>query len=138
MPSPPAKMKIFSNTGQKLLKNGYSIFPEVRYFTQKLEFVLNILWVIAERTLSDINVIESQKLYFLGEIGINFQPKDKEILRNKPVNTINKEIPHLTRAYLELCSTYSLEWIMRQTKVTDQTAALIDHTLNKSTDKFSQ
>ena len=138
MPSPPAKIKFFPLLAKKFLKNGYSTFPVVQYFTQKLEFVLNILWVIAERTLSDINVIESKKLYFLGEIRISFEPKVKEIFRNKPVNTINKEIPHLTRTYLELCSTNSLEWIMRQTKVTDQTAALIDHTFNKSTGKFSQ
>ena len=67
------------------------------------------------------------------------QPKDKEIFRHKPANTINKEIPHLTRSYLEFSFTLSLEQIIaRSTRVTDQTATLIDHILTNSPDKVSQ
>ena len=67
------------------------------------------------------------------------QPKDKDIFRCKPANTINKEIPHLTRSYLEFCFTHSLEQIIaRPTRVNDQTATLIDHTLPDSPDKNSQ
>ena len=67
------------------------------------------------------------------------QPKDKEIFRHKPSNTINKEIPHLTRSYLEFCFTHSLEQIItRPTRVTDQTATIIDHILTNSPDKVSQ
>ena len=69
----------------------------------------------------------------LGDININLQPKDKKIFRHKPANTINIEIPHLTRSYLEFCFTYSFP-----TKVTDQTATLIYHILTNSPDKFSQ
>ena len=75
---------------------------------------------------------------------MNFQPKDKEIVRHKPANTINKEIPHLTRsnfASLEFCFLvlHSLEQIItRPTRITDQTATLIDHILTNSPDKVSQ
>ena len=64
-----------------------------------------------ERTLSD-TVFESQECYFLGDININFLLKDKDTFRHKPTNTIKKEIPHLTRSYLEFCFTYSLEQII--------------------------
>ena len=80
-----------------------------------------------ERAFRDNNAFESQGWYLLGNIDINLQPKDKEIFRLKPANTINKEIPHLTSSYLEFCFTHSLEQIIaRPTSVTDQTATLID------------
>ena len=67
------------------------------------------------------------------------QPKDKEIFRHKSANTINKEIPHLTRSYLEFCYTNSLEQLItRPTRVTDQSATLIDYILTNSPDKVSQ
>ena len=67
------------------------------------------------------------------------QPKDKEIFRHKPKHTINKEIAHLTGSYLEFCFTHSLEQIItRPTRITDQTATLIDHILTNSPDKVSQ
>ena len=92
-----------------------------------------------ERTFSDSNVFESQECYLLDDININLQPKDKEIFRHKPANSINKEIPDLTRSYLEFCFTHSLEQIItRPTRITDQTATLIDHILTNSLDKVSQ
>ena len=92
-----------------------------------------------ERTFSDTNVFESQECYFIGDININLQSKDKEIFKHKPANTNNKEIPHLTRSYLEFCFTHSLEQIItRSTRITDQTATLIDHILTNSPDKVSQ
>ena len=92
-----------------------------------------------ERTFSDSNVFESQECYLLGDININLQSKDKEIFRHKPANTINKEIPHLTRSYLEFCFTHSLEQIItRPTRVTDPAATFIDHKLTNSPDKVSQ
>ena len=70
---------------------------------------------------------------------MNLQPKDKEILSHKPANTINKEIPHLTRSYLGFYFTHSLEQIItRPIRITDQTATLIDHILTNSPDKVSQ
>ena len=67
------------------------------------------------------------------------QPKDKGIFRHKPANAINKEILHLTRSYLEFCFTHSLEQIItRPTRITDQTATLIDYILTNSPDKVSQ
>ena len=73
-----------------------------------------------ERTFSETNAFESQECYLLGDININLQPKDKEIFRHKPANTINKEITHLTRSYLEFCFTHSLEQIItRPARVTD-------------------
>ena len=84
-------------------------------------------------TFSNTNVFESQKCYFLGDININLLPKDKEIFRYKPTNTIKKKIPHLTRSYLEFCFTYSLEQIItRPTRVTDQTATPIDYILTRT------
>ena len=56
-------------------------------------------------------------------------------------NTINKEIPHLTRSYLFsfFFFTHSLEQIMtRPAKITDETATLIDHIPRNSPDKVSQ
>ena len=92
-----------------------------------------------ERTFSYTNVFESQECYLLGDININLQRKDKEIFRHKPANTINKEIPHLTRSYLGFCFTHSLEQIItRPTRITDQTATLIDHILTNSPNKVSQ
>ena len=44
-------------------------------------------------SFSDTNVFESQECYILGDINLNFQPKDKENFRHKPANTIDKEIP---------------------------------------------
>ena len=85
------------------------------------------------RTFSKTNVFESQKCYLLGDININLLPKDKEIFRYKSTNTINKEIPHLTRSYLEFCFTYSLEQIItRPTRVTDQTTTPIDYILTRT------
>ena len=76
---------------------------------------------------------------FFGDININLQPKDKDIFRHKPANTVNEEIPHLARSYLEFCFTHSLEQIIaRPTRVNDQTATLIDHILAKSPEKNSQ
>ena len=92
-----------------------------------------------EDTFSNTNVFESQECYLLGDININLQPKDKEIFRHRPANTINIEIPHLTRSYLEFCFTHSLEQIItKPTRITDQTATLIDHILTNSPDKVSQ
>ena len=34
-------------------------------------------------------------MLLLGGININLEPKDKELFRQKSVNTINKEIPYL-------------------------------------------
>ena len=92
-----------------------------------------------ERTFSGTNVLESQECYLLGDININLQPKDKGIFTHKPANTINKDVPHLTRSYLEFYFIHSLQQIItRPTRVTDQTAVLIDHILTDSPDKVSQ
>ena len=92
-----------------------------------------------ERTFSKINVFESQKCYLLGDININSHPTGKDIFIQKSANTVNKEILHLTRSYLEFCFTHSLEQIItRPTRITDQTATLIDHILTNSPDKVSQ
>ena len=92
-----------------------------------------------ERTFSDTNAIETQECYLLDDVNINLQSKDKEIFRNKSANTINKEIPHLSRRYLEFWFTHFLEQIItRTTRVTGQTATLIYHTLPNSPEKFSQ
>ena len=67
------------------------------------------------------------------------QSKEKEIFRQKSANAFNKGITHLTRSYLEFCFTHSLEQIItRPTRITDQTATLIDHILTNSPDKVSR
>ena len=92
-----------------------------------------------ERPFIDANVFKSQECYLLGDININLLPKDKEVFRQKSVNTINKEIPHLTGSYLKLCFTHSLEQkITRPTRATDQTVTLINHILTNSPDKVTQ
>ena len=90
-------------------------------------------------TRSHTNVIETQECYLLRDININLQPKDKEMFRSKSADTINKEIPHLFRTYLEFCFTNSLEQIItRPIRVTDQTETLVDYILTKLLDKVSQ
>lgn len=44
------------------------------------------------------------KCYLYGDININYQPKDKEMFRNKSTNSINKEIPDPTWKYLGFVS----------------------------------
>ena len=79
-----------------------------------------------EHTFSNTNVFESQECYLPGDININLQPKYKEIFRHISPNTTNKEIPHLTRSYLEFCFTHSLEQIIaKPTRVTDQLQPLL-------------
>ena len=74
-----------------------------------------------ECTFSDTNVFESQECYLLSDFNINLHAKDKGIFRHKSANTINKEIPYLTRSYLEICYTNSLkQTITRPTRVIDQ------------------
>ena len=41
-------LEVSSDTSRKLLRNRNETFPIVRYFTQKIELVSNILWVIVE------------------------------------------------------------------------------------------
>ena len=90
-------------------------------------------------TFSNTNVFESQECCLLGDININLQPNDKEIFRHNPADTINKEIPYLTRLYLEFCFTHSLEQIItRPTRITDQTATRIDHILTNSPKSVKQ
>ena len=95
-----------------------------------------------KRIFSDTNAIETQECYLLGDININLHPNDKKIFRNESTNTINKKIPHLTRRYLELCFSNSLKQIItrptRPTRVTNQTATLINHILTNSRHKVSQ
>ena len=54
----------FVSTRKNLLRNRYWTFPVVRYFTWKLEFVSNILWVNAEYTLKLIKTISSAQKTF--------------------------------------------------------------------------
>ena len=104
----------------KPVRFGFFYRPPDKYY------VVNCL----ERTFSDTNVFESQECYLLGHSNLNLQPKDKEIFRQKPANTVNKEIPHLTRSYLEFCFTHFREQIITSpTRVTDPTATLIDYIL---------
>ena len=48
MLSCPPEMKIFVSTSKNILKNRTWTFPVVCYFTRKLEFVINVLWVIVD------------------------------------------------------------------------------------------
>ena len=81
-----------------------------------------------ERTFSDTIVFESQECYLHGDIDTNLQPKNKEIFSHKSTNTIDKEIPHITRSCLEFSFTHSPKQIItRPTRVTNQSATLIDY-----------
>ena len=44
--------------------------------------------------------METQEFCHLGDINTNWQPKDKEMFRNKSENITNKEMPYLTRKHL--------------------------------------
>ena len=66
------------------------------------------------------------------------QPKNKEIFRHKSTNNIDKEIPHITRSYLEFSFTHSPKQITRPTRVTNQSATLIDYILTNSPGKVIQ
>ena len=55
-----------ASTRKNLLRNRYWTLPAVRYFTRKLEFVSNNLWLNSEYTLKLIRTISSaQKNIFL-------------------------------------------------------------------------
>ena len=142
-----AKNSISYNWKPNFCINTESIFIEI-FLPKSKPVLIGILYRppdkydfvnCLERTFSDTNVFESQECYLLGDININLQPKDKEIFKRKPANTVNKEIPHLTRSYLEFCFTHSLEQIItRPTRIIDQAATLIDHILTNSPDKVCQ
>ena len=111
-----AKNSITHNRKSNFCINAESIFIEV-FLPKSKPVLIGIIYRrpdkydfvnYLERTFSDTNPIESQECYFLGDISTILQPKDKEIFRNKSTNTTNKEIPLLTRTYLEFCFTHSL------------------------------
>ena len=62
--SPPTEMKVLSVLVKLFLKNRNWIFPVVHYFTEKLEFVSNILWMIVGILLLSIwNEINNYAAY---------------------------------------------------------------------------
>ena len=67
MPSLPPKMNLF-NTTKKFLKNRNWIFPVVRYFTWKLEFVSNILSMIEACFSIYDKILKSKKFLFLQKL----------------------------------------------------------------------
>ena len=119
------KNSISYNRKPNFYINTKSIFTEIFLPKSKPVLIGILYWLLykydsvncLERTFNDTNVIESHDCYVLNDININLQYKDKESFRNKYVKTINKEISHLTRIYLEFCFTRSLEQIItRPTK----------------------
>ena len=92
-----------------------------------------------ERTFSDTIVFESQECYLHGDIDTNLQPKNKEIFRHKSTSTIDKEIPHITRSYLEFSFTHSPKQIIaRPTRVTNLRPLLIIYLQTHQAKSFSQ
>ena len=112
----------------------------------EVQFVLlkTLFHIMRNLTFALIQRVFLERFFYLnpnllGGSNINLQSKDKEIFGRKSANAINKEMPHLTRSYLEFCRTHSLEQITtRSTRVADQTATLVDHILTNSPDKVSQ
>ena len=141
------KNSIPYNQKPRFCINTESIFMEI-FLPKSKPVLIGILYRPLDKygflnclkcTFSDSNVFESQECYLLCDININLQPKNKEIFRHKTVNTINKEIPHVTRSYLEFSFRDSLEQVItRPTRIIDQTATLIDHILTNSPHKVSQ
>ena len=141
------KNSISYNQKPNFCINAESIFIEI-FLPRSKPFLIGMLYRSPDKydfanclecTFSNTNVFESQKCYLLGDFNINLQPKENEIFRHKSANTINKEMPDLTRSYSEFCFTNSLEQIIaRPTRVTDQSATLIDHILMNSPDKVSK
>ena len=56
---PPSRNENFVSTSKSLLKNRNSTFPIVRYFTWKLEFVSNILWMMAAYFTEKLEILTS-------------------------------------------------------------------------------
>ena len=122
------KNSISYNRKPNFCINTESIFIEI-FLSKPKAVVIGILYRLPdkydfvnclERTFSNTNVIESQECFLLDDININLQPKGKEIFRHKPTNTIDKEIPYLTRLYLEFSFTHCPEQIItRPTRITD-------------------
>ena len=84
------------------------------------------------------NTLETQ-CYLLGDFNTNLFFKSKEILCNKTTEIAYKEMPSLTKKYLEFWFSYSLERIIpAPTRTTDRTATLIDHVLKNSSHKVNQ
>ena len=72
MPSKNFRNEHFISTSKNLLKNRYWTFLLVRYFTWKLEFVSNILWVIVA-----LNPEIIYKIYKIGSFTAEIQFQDK-------------------------------------------------------------
>ena len=97
-----------------------SIFVEI-FLSKSKSVLIDILYRPPDKwdfvnclecTFSNINIIETKECYLLDDVNIKLQPKVKEMFSNKSANTINKEITHFTRTYLEFCFSYSLEQIV--------------------------
>ena len=56
--------------------------------------------------------METQEFRHLGDVNINWQLKDKKMFGKKSKNITNKEIPYLTRKYLELWLSHTLEQVI--------------------------
>ena len=109
------KNSVLYNRKPDFCINAESVFIEI-FLSKSKPVLIGILYRPPDKcdfvncldcTFSDTNVFESQECYLLGDIDINLQLKDKEVFRHKPANTINKEIRHLTRSYLEFCFRHS-------------------------------
>ena len=79
----------------------------------EVQFVLlkTLFHIMRNLTFALIQRVFLERFFYLnpnllGGSNINLQSKDKDIFGRKSANGINKEMPHLTRSYLEFCRTF--------------------------------
>ena len=79
------------------------------------------------------------KCYLLWDFNINLFFDKREISSNKSYRTNDKNLPSLTKGYLNFCfSFYLKQLIYVPTRVTCKTTTLIDHVLTNSPQEVSQ
>ena len=126
--------------------NKESIFTEI-YLPKSKPFIVDILYRhpgkidfvnhIDQVFSSEYNTLATQECYFLRDFILYSVKANKSSA--KIANIAYKEMPPLTKKYLEFCFSHSLEQIITSsTRTTDRTATLIDHVLTKSPHKISE
>ena len=100
----------------------------------KSDFVKHI-----NNAFTKTGVLDKLDCYLRGDLKINLILDEKEIFSNKSERSNNQNFPPVTKGYLDLCFSFSLEQLISiPTRVTSKIATLIDHVLTNSSKKVSQ
>ena len=100
----------------------------------KNDFAINF-----EKTFTGCDTLENQECYLLGDFNINLLHNGKNLFGKKEYTSKMKSLPFLIKEYLDFGYSYSLEQLISvPTRITENTATLIDHVLTNSPHKIIQ